>query len=72
MKYKVIIKRVEFYSLRVIVEADSAEAAIEKVKKEYDKDDYLYDKLTDCPDDVVSDYDCERAKDSDIDNFINL
>jgi uncharacterized protein YgiB involved in biofilm formation len=72
MKYKVTIKRVEYYSLGVIVEAASHEAAIEKVEKEYDKDDYLYEKLTDCPDDTDGDYNCEAAKESDIDNFINI
>ena len=72
MKYKVTIKRVEYYSLGVIVEADSIEAATEKVQKEYDKDDYLYDKLVACPDDVMADYDCEVAKESDINGFINI
>ena len=51
-KYKVTINRIETYSYTVIVEADSPEKAKEAVDAKWQKDDYLYEKMTENWDDV--------------------
>lgn len=50
--YTVCIKRTEIYSGRVLVEATSAAEAKRKVEEDWDKDDYLYSKITDIADDA--------------------
>lgn len=51
-KFKVEIKRVETYSYRVIVEAENATKAKKAVEAEWNKDDYLYEKVLDSVDDT--------------------
>lgn len=52
--YTVCIKRTEIYSGRVLVEAASAAEAKRKVEEDWDKDDYLYGKITDIADDAAT------------------
>ena len=72
MKYKVTIKRVEYYSLGVIVEADSADDAIKKVSKAEGECSNIGDDLTDGFDDASTDYEAETASENDIKDFKDL
>ena len=69
-KYKVVIKRVEYYSLGVVVEAGSEKEAEEKVNAAWEEDNYLYEKCTDTFDDVQMDITCSGiATETDINAF---
>lgn len=72
MKYKVTIKRVEYYSLGVIVEADSKETAIQKVGDAEAMNSCIGDVLMETFDDASTDYEAETASESDIKNFRDL
>ena len=58
-KFKVSIKRVEYYSGTVIVEAENAEQAKAKVEDAWQKDTALYEDVTDNIDDSVTDFTCQ-------------
>lgn len=49
--YEMNLKFVEHYSGRVLVEARSATEARERLREHWDNADYIYEKITDCPDD---------------------
>ena len=46
------LRFVEKYSGRVLVEAESAAEARRMLDEEWQNADYIYERLTDCPDDV--------------------
>lgn len=72
-KYKVVVKRVEYYSLGVVVEADSEKEAEEKVDTAWNKNDYLYEKCTDTFNDVQTDITCSGiATETDVNVFIQI
>ena len=54
--YTVEITRVEYYSSRVLVAAESKEQARKQVEKEWQEDDYLYEKTTDSFDDAKTSF----------------
>ena len=72
-KYKFEIKRVERYSLTVVVDADIPDDALKKVEEQFLEDDYLYEKLTDSADDTITDfrYDGVATEQAET-NFINI
>lgn len=55
-KFKVRITHVEYYDYDVVVEAGDQDGAIEKVEKEWQDDDYLYEKATDCATESKTDF----------------
>ena len=59
--FTVEIHRVERYSSRVLVRAASAEEARRQVEKEFNDDDYLYEKTTDGADDARTSFVNARA-----------
>ena len=54
--YTVEITHVEYYSSRVLVAAESKEQARKQVEKEWQEDDYLYEKTTDSLDDATTSF----------------
>ncbi len=50
-KYEFRLSFVQKFSGRVLVEAESAAKARELLEKKWNDSDYLYEKITDCPDD---------------------
>ncbi len=73
MQHKVTINRVEKYSMTLVVEADSKEDAVAKVKGEWEKDDDLLHELTENYDDTDTQFDyAGKASEEDRRRFINL
>lgn len=65
--YTVEITRVEYYSSRVLVAAESEEEARRQVEKEWQENDYLYEKTTDSFDDATTSFENITAvKDEDL------
>ena len=72
-KYKVTIRREEKYSYRVIVDAENPQHAKEAVEKKWDKDDKLYERVTEYADDTITTTsEGEEAKEEDINIFPEL
>ena len=72
-KWKVSIKRVEYYSTSVVVEAKDHKEAVEKVQKKWDEDLELYDEVTDTFDDASTDfYICGLASENEIKDLTNI
>ena len=72
-KYKVTIKRVEYYSMTIVVDAKDIDEAKAKTQDEWDNSDYLYDRLQDCVDDSSTEFIAAGvAQESDINNFPNI
>lgn len=73
-KFKIGIQLIETYNNFVIVDADSIEAAREKVENVWDQDDdFLYDKTAECCDvQKVNFFEYGEASESDIKVFDNL
>lgn len=57
-KFIVTISRVEKYSSRVLVDAETAAQAKAKVEKEWQESDYLWEKTTDQLDDATTRFTC--------------
>lgn len=73
MKYTVDIFRVEYYKGSVVVEAESEEQAKRKAHHEWVENDYLYEKITDCPFDVDMQFDVVGpSTEQDEKNSINI
>lgn len=51
-QYKIEIRRVEYYSYAVVVEANNQNEAVKKVEKAWENDPSLYEKVTDNFDDT--------------------
>ena len=72
-KFKINIKRVESYSMDVVVDAKDLDEAIEKVTEKWEKDYELYDELTKVQDDAdMNFYKCGLATDDDINGLTNI
>lgn len=72
-KYKVTIRREEKYSYRVIVDAENPQQAKEAVEKKWDRDDKLYERVTEYADDTITTIsEGEEAKEEDINIFPEL
>lgn len=72
-KYKVTIRREEKYSYRVIVNAENPQQAKEAVEKKWNRDDKLYERVTEYADDTITTISKgEEAKEEDINLFPEL
>lgn len=72
-KYKVTIRRVEKYSYSVIVDAENPQQAKETVEKKWDKDDRLYERVTEYADDTRTTIsEGKKANEQDINRFPEL
>lgn len=72
-KYKFIIKRVEYYREEVVVEADNQNEAEERLMREWEEDDYLYEKTTECMVDSETNFEFEGpATEVDVKYLINI
>jgi len=72
-KFKVFIRRVEYYSMSVVVDAENIEEATAKTQKEYLEEDYLFESITDFLDDASTEFvGCGLASEQDINQFINI
>lgn len=72
-KYKVTIRRVEKYSYSVIVDAENPQQAKEAVEKKWDKDDRLYERVTEYADDTRTTIsEGKKANEQDINRFPEL
>lgn len=72
-KYKFIIKRIEYYSQAVVVDAENEEGAREKLEGAWLEDDLLYEKTTDCLDDADTGFISEGpATEEDIKLLLNI
>ena len=72
-KFKVQITRIEKFYNTVVVEAKSARDAKKKVMEQWEEDDYLYEKTTDCIDDSTTSFKTiGEADDNDKYKFIEI
>ncbi|MBR1434007.1 MAG: hypothetical protein IJ584_02720 [Bacteroidales bacterium] len=70
MKHKLTIRRVEYYSMSVIVEADSKAEAIAILQKKWEKDDSLLYEMTEQADDTSTRFQYGgKASENDINKF---
>lgn len=72
-KYIVIIRRVEYYEDAVVVDAKSEVEAVERVEREWEESDYLYEQVTDMQYDSDTQFHCEgKASKEDIKKHTNI
>lgn len=70
MLYKVKIRRVEYYSATLLVEADDPRAAEARVDDAWQDSDALWEKVTDNADDTKTEFTCEgEATQEDVNKF---
>ena len=77
--YKIHVKRVEYYERTFLVPAESEAEANARAQREWNEDDYMWEKTTDYCNDATTEFLCEgiateqQAKNAhDIDNIITL
>ena len=72
-KWKIEISHIEYYSLCVLVEADSPQEAAERVEREFRSSDYLYERTTHHPDDMETKFNTRGlAKEEDYNNILDI